>query len=50
MLVAIALAGRREHGHGERRAGQAAAEADRSGSLLVYDLDEVATSVEGAMA
>jgi hypothetical protein len=26
------------------------AEADRSGSLLVYDLDEVATSVEGAMA
>ena len=27
-----------------------AAEADRSGSLLVGDLDEVATSVEGAMA
>ena len=27
-----------------------AAEADRSGSLLVDDLDEVATSVEGAMA
>jgi hypothetical protein len=27
-----------------------AAEADRSGSLLADDLDEVATSVEGAMA
>ena len=30
--------------------GKDAAEADRSGSLLVYDLDEVATSVEGTMA
>ena len=50
MLVATALAGRREHGHGERRAGQDAAEADRYGYLLVYDLNEVANRVEGAMA
>jgi hypothetical protein len=50
MLVANALAGRREHGQGESRAVKDAAEAYRYGDLLVYDLKEVANRVEGAMA
>ena len=50
MLVATAPAGRREHGDGEPERVKDAAEAGRSGYLLVYDLKEVATSVEGAMA
>jgi hypothetical protein len=50
MLVANALAGRREHGRGERRAAKDAAEAYRYGYLLAYDLEEVANRVEGAMA
>ena len=50
MLVATALAGRREHG-GMANAERVkdAAEAGRSGYLLVYDVKEVVTSVEGAM-
>ena len=50
MLVATAPAGRREHGDGERRAAKDAAEAGRYGDPLVYDLNEVANRVEGAMA
>jgi hypothetical protein len=50
MLAADALAGRREHGQGERRAVKDAAEAYRYGYQMVYGLEEVANRVEGAMA
>jgi hypothetical protein len=50
MLVANALAGRREQVVANAERVKDAAEAYRYGYLLVYDLNEVATRVEGAMA
>jgi hypothetical protein len=50
MLVTNALAGRREHGMANAERVKDAAEAYRSGYLLVYDLEEVTDRVEGAMA
>jgi hypothetical protein len=50
MLVANALAGRRGTVVANAERVKDAAEAYRSGYLLVYDLNEVANRVEGAMA